>query len=250
MHKARMVSDDVLAAARTVVRVSRLKLSFAPQPWPFANERRAEIDAHFERARRELPGIWNGQVLVMYRHRLARGALEGAFLQTDFASFMAWRDWGFPKAGVANCFSMGALRASDGGWIMGVMAPQTSAGGKIHFPAGTPDPDDVVDGMVDLAGSVIREVAEETGLGAGDFIEAGGWHCVVDGPRIALMKVLHAHVPAEELRRRILEYLARDQAPELADIRIVRSRRDFDPMMPRFVTTFLDRTNFLDNARS
>lgn len=236
--------------ADPVVEVSRLELAYAPQQWQFAIERRAEIDAYFEHARRALPGIWNGQVLVMHRHRLKGDALEGAFLQTDFASFMAWRDWGFPEAGVTNCFSMGALRASDGGWIMGVMAPQTSGGGKIYFPAGTPDPDDVVDGMVDLAGSVIREVAEETGLGTGDFVAADGWHCVIDGSFMALMKVLRAHEPAETLRQRILAYLASDKAPELADIRIVRSRRDFDPMMPRFVTTFLDRIDFLDKPRS
>ena len=35
------------------------------------------------------------------------------------------------SAGVTNCFSMGALRTSDGGWVMGVMAPHTSAAGKI-----------------------------------------------------------------------------------------------------------------------
>jgi 8-oxo-dGTP pyrophosphatase MutT (NUDIX family) len=236
--------------AGSVREVGRLDLVYAPRPWPFAVERRSEIDAHFERARRERPGIWNGQVLMMHHHRLDRGALEGAFLQTDFASFMAWRDWGFPETGVTNCFSMGALRASDGGWIMGVMAPQTSTGGKIYFPAGTPDPGDVVDGTVDLAGSVIREVAEETGLGPDDFAEESGWHCVVDGPRIALMKVLQAHEPADALRERILQHLARETTPELADIRIVRSRRDFDPMMPRFVTMFLDGTNFLASQRS
>ena len=236
--------------ASDVFPIDRLSLQYAPQPWPFAAERRAEIDAHFERARRERPGLWNGEVLLMHRHRVDRDVLEGAFLKTDFASFMTWRDWGSPEAGVTNCFSMGALRGSDGGWIMGVMAPHTSVGRKIYFPAGTPDPGDVVDGAVDLAGSVIREVAEETGLGAGDFKEANGWHCVVDGPRIALMKVLQAHVPAEALRRRILDYLARETMPELADVRIVRSRRDFDPMMPRFVTAFLDRTDFLDKPRS
>jgi len=245
-----MTSGDAAAAVGPVVPVSRLELTYAPQPWPFAAERRAEIDAHFERAKVERPGIWNGQVLVMHRHRLDRGALEGAFLQTDFASFMAWRDWGFPEAGVTNCFSMGALRTSDGAWIMGVMAPQTSGGGKIYFPAGTPDPDDVVDGAVDLAANMIREVAEETGLGAGDFVERDGWHCVVDGPRIALIKVLQVHEAAEALRRRILDHLAREAAPELADIRIVRSRRDFDPMMPSFVTAFLDHTNFLADQRS
>jgi 8-oxo-dGTP pyrophosphatase MutT (NUDIX family) len=236
--------------APEVLPLDRLMLQYAPQPWSFAIERRVEIDAHFDHARRQSPGIWNGQVLVMHRHRLDRGALVGAFLQTDFASFMAWRDWGFPETGVTNCFSMGALRTSDGAWIMGVMAPHTSAGGKIYFPAGTPDPDDVVDGEVDLAGSVIREVAEETGLGTGDFAEESGWHCVVDGPRIALMKVLQAREPAEVLRRRILDYLARETTPEHADIRIVRSRRDFDPMMPRFVTAFLDRPDLLDKPRS
>ena len=108
--------------APAVFRINRLSLAYAPLPWPFAAQRRAEIDAHFERARRERPGLWNGQVLVMHRHRLDRNVLEGAFLATDFASFMTWRDWGFPEAGVTNCFSMGALRGSDGGWIMASIA--------------------------------------------------------------------------------------------------------------------------------
>ena len=227
-----------------IVQVDRISLQYLPQPWAFAVERRVEIDAHFARARRERPQLWNGQVLLMHRHRLQEGELEGAFLQTDFASFMAWRDWGFPEAMVSNCFSMGALRGSDGAWIMGVMGPHTSAAGQIYFPAGTPDPGDIVDGSVDLAGSVIREVAEETGLGAGDFTPSNGWHCVVEGRQIALMKVLQAAVPAEDLRRRIIDHLARDRMPELADIRVVRSRSDFDPMMPRFVTAFLDRIGF------
>jgi 8-oxo-dGTP pyrophosphatase MutT (NUDIX family) len=245
-----MTAGDIAGGVCTVVAVNRLELAYAPQPWSFAEERRAEIDAHFTRARRARPGLWNGEVLVMHRHRLDRGTLEGAFLKTDFASFMTWRDWGFPEAGVTNCFSMGALRTSDGGWVMGVMAANTSAAGKIYFPAGTPDSGDVVDGVVDLAGSVIREVAEEIGLGADDFTAECGWHCVIDGPRIALMKVLQAHEPAEVLRHRILDHLAREAMPELADIRIVRSSRDFDPMMPRFVTAFLDHTGFPAYTRS
>lgn len=235
--------------APQVVALDRLRLEFAPQPWWFATERRAEIDAYFERARAERPGIWNGEMLLLYRYHLDQRALEGAFLQTDYASFMTWRDSGFPHAGVINCFSMGALRSSDGAWLMGVMAPYTSASGSIYFPAGTPEPDDVVDGMVDLAGSVIREVAEETGLVAGDFAEQGGWYCVVDGARIALMKVLQAREPADVLRRRILDYLSHEAMPELSDVRVVRSRRDFDPMMPRFVTAFLDHTGFPGDAR-
>ena len=120
-----------------------------------------DIDAHFARARLERPELWNGQVLMMHQHRFDAGILVGEFLQTDFASFMAWRDWGFPDPGIINCFSMGALQSSDGAWIMGVMGAHTSAAGRIYFPAGTPDPTDIVEDKVDLAASVIREVAEE-----------------------------------------------------------------------------------------
>src|SRR5882724_3240194 len=138
--------------ATTVIRVERLALAFAPQPWRFASDRRAEIDAHFADRQREKPGLWNGRVLLLHRHRLEGPVFGGAFLETDFASFLAWRDWGFPDAGVTNCFAMGALRGSDGGYLLGLMAPHTATAGKVYFPAGTPDPDDIAGGTVDLAG--------------------------------------------------------------------------------------------------
>jgi hypothetical protein len=91
---------------------------------------------------------------------------------------------------------------------------------------------------------VIREVGEETGLGIVDFTEASVWHCVTDGARMALIKVLQAREPADALRRRILDYIGREAAPELSDIHIVRTPRDYDPMMPQFVTVFLDHIAF------
>jgi hypothetical protein len=62
---------------------------------------------------------------------------------------------------------------------------------------------------------------------------------VVDGPLIVQVRLLRAADSAEAVRKRILEFLARERQPELSDIRIVRSARDFDPAMPRFVTAFL-----------
>lgn len=226
--------------AAEITRIDDLSLRFDPRPWPFANKRRAMIDANFARARQEKPQLWNGQVLVMHDHRFDRRRLEGRFLSTDFASFLSWRDWGFPEAGVINCFSMGALRSADGAWLMGVMSAQTSAGGKIYFPAGTPDLADVVDGVVDLEGSVIREVGEEAGLTSADFTAESGWYAVVEGARIALMKVLHTRERADVLRHRIIDFLGRETMPELADVRVVRSRSDIDAMMPSFVVAFVE----------
>src|SRR5262249_42027200 len=154
------------------------------------------------------------------------------YFETDFASFMAWRDWGFPDQSVANCFAMGAIRTADGAYLLGVMGGHTVNAGKIYFPAGTPEPDDVAGGAVDLAGNIAREVLEETGLPGADLRVEPGWSAVLAGPRIALMQPLQAHLPAAALRERVLAHLAHEQKPELADVRIVRRRADFDPMMP------------------
>ena len=56
--------------------VDRLDLSFTPQPWPFAEQRRAEIDAFFAARQRETPALWNGRVLLLYRHAFKDGVLQ------------------------------------------------------------------------------------------------------------------------------------------------------------------------------
>ncbi len=222
-----------------LVRIDRLELAFAPRPWPFADKRRAEIDAHFARLRAEKPALWNGRVLLLRDYAVAGATLHGACFETDFASFIAWRDWGFPDPDIRNCFAMGALRARDGAFLLGVMAEQTANAGRIYFPSGTPDAYDIVDGTIDLEGSVRRELAEETGVTPDEIDIAPDWRAVFHGPRIALIKTMRSRETAEELRARILDVIAGQAQPELADIRIARGPADIDPMMPDFVTAFL-----------
>jgi hypothetical protein len=62
---------------------------------------------------------------------------------------------------------------------------------------------------------------------------------VFAGPRIALMQVLQARASAADLRARVLDHIARETKPELADVRVIRGRADFDPMMPPFITAYL-----------
>jgi 8-oxo-dGTP pyrophosphatase MutT (NUDIX family) len=229
--------DDI-----SIVALDRAAFSFAPREWPFAQARRADIAAHFAARRAQTPAIWNGRVLLMHEWSLAQRNLRGTYFETDFANFMAWRDWGCPDRSVTNCFSMGAIRGAEGAFLLGVMSAHTANAGKIYFPAGTPDPHDIAGDMVDLAGNVAREVAEETGLTSADLSAQPGWTAVLAGPRIALMQVLQAREPADDLRKRVLAHIAREPKPELSDIRIVRSRADFEPTMPAFVTAYLDHT--------
>ncbi len=113
---------------------------------------------------------------------------RGAFFETDFRNFLAWRDFGFPDREVFNCFSMAALRSSDGAWLLGEMGQHTAIAGKIYFAAGTPDPSDIFGDHVDLGASVAREMKEETGFSPREAPGVPGWRLVVDGQRIACMQ--------------------------------------------------------------
>lgn len=225
----------------TIHRVTTLELAVRPIVWPFAEERRAEIAAHFAEKQRERPKIWNGRVLLGRDAVFTDGHLAATYCEADFASFLAWRDWGFPDPSVFNGFGMGALRASDGAFIMGEMAHHTANAGRIYFPSGTPDLDDVRDGMLDIPGSVAREIAEETGLTAADYSAEADWHCVVSGQAIAMIQVLNLDMPGDAARARIEANLAREAEPELSAIHLVRGVSDLTPSMPRFVTAFVEQ---------
>ena len=220
-------------------RVTTLDLAVRPIAWPFAEERRAEIAAHFAEKQRERPKMWNGRVLLGRDAVFTDGHLAATYFETDFASFLAWRDWGFPDKAVFNGFGMGALRASDGAFIMGEMAQHTANAGRIYFPSGTPDLDDVSDGALDIPGSVIRELGEETGLTAADYRTQPDWHCVVTGPSIAMIQIINLDMPGDVARARIEANLSREAEPELSAIHLVRGMSDLTPTMPRFVTAFI-----------
>jgi 8-oxo-dGTP pyrophosphatase MutT (NUDIX family) len=225
----------------TIHRVTTLDLAVRQRVWPFAEERRAEIAAHFAEQQRALPKLWNGRVLLGRDPVVADGHFAASYFETDFASFLAWRDWGFPDKAVFNGFGMGALRASDGAFVLGVMGEDTSNAGQIYFPSGTPDPDDVREGTLDIPGSVVREVEEETGLKPADYCAEAHWHGVISGRAIALIQILDLDMPGEAARARIEANLASQEHPELAGIHLVRERSDLTATMPRFVTAFIEQ---------
>jgi hypothetical protein len=224
-----------------IAAIDRVEVAVEPWPWDFAATRRDEIDRNFARRQRDQPALWNGRVLLLHRYEVRDRMLRGACFETDYASFLAWRDWAFPDPGIFNIFAAAALRGADGAWLLGEMGPTTAAAGAIYFPCGTPDPEDIsADGALDVTGSVTRELLEETGLNIGAFEEVPGWTMVRDRGFMGLMKVLTAGESAESLRDRVMRHLAADPHPELCDMHIVRSRADFDKRMPRLLVAFVE----------
>ena len=225
-----------------VLALDRADIAVESWRWEFAHQRRAEIERHFARRRLTQPELWNGRLLMLNRYAIRDGMLQGSSFETDYASFLAWRDWDFPDTGVFNIFAAAALRSADGAYLVGVMASTTASPGQVYFPCGTPDREDVTaNDALDLGGSVARELLEETGVDFGELEAEPGWTLVRDRGFLALMKRLAASESAERLRARILRHLADEPRPEFSDIHIVRGRDDLDPAMPPFLVAYLER---------
>src|SRR5207247_836610 len=165
---------------------------------------------------------------------LAEGCLAGQFLTTDFASFVAWRDWGRPDRSVCNCFGSAVVLSNDGALIYGRMSQETLNPGRVYPPGGSLEPSDIrPDGTVDVLGSMTRELEEETGLKAADAV-LGEWIAIFDDYRLALARAYRFDLPATELAERIDRYLADVDEEELEGVETIRSRSQIDSRMPGY----------------
>ena len=222
--------------------IERAEIALETWSWPFAADSSADIDRYFTELKSQRPGVWNGRVLLLNRYAIADRTLRGTCFETDYSSFITWRDREFPDPGVYNFFAAAVLRAADGGYLLGAMASYTAGAGRTYFPCGTPEPADVgADGMLDLRDNLRRELLEETGIAMAELDAEPGWTVVRDRCFLGLMKRLTARHGAEALRTRIMRHIANDKHPELADIRIVRGPADIDSSMPPSVVAYLER---------
>lgn len=216
-----------------------LDFRLEPGGWDFAETCATEIAAHWQKRHAAQPHLFNGRVLMLKRSEARGRTLAGAFVETDFSAFLAWRECGWPASDCRNGFAMAALRSADGAFVLGEMSALTASAGAIYFPAGTPDLQDVFDGHVDLDASARRELFEETGLPAEEVEIAPGWDVVTEGGRVACMKPMRAGLSAEGLKARIEANLAAETRPEFCAIHLVRNEADFTPAMPAFVRDYM-----------
>ncbi len=235
-----------------IARISRAEGRCEPFDWRWARESRDAIAANWAKLSAAKPQLFNGRVLLVSRLVEASDAVRSTFFETDFANFLAWRDLGYPDDTITNGFAMAALQGSDGAYVCGVMGGETANAGRVYFPSGTPDRADVrPDGTVDLAGSVLRELGEETELFPGADHVADHWIVVRQWPALAFLRPVVFAEPAEAVAERIRAAIAAQDEPELADARVIRGPEDIDETaMPMFLRSFF-RWAFQDEgARS
>lgn len=196
------------------------------QGWSFEASEAKAIAAHWQSLTTANPNLWNGRKLHTLQVQHDRGTLTARCAEVNYASFLAWRDWGAPDREAYNLFGAAIVRSSDGALLYGVMGPKTANHGSCYPPAGNLDLNDLrPDGSVDVEGSIARELLEETGLDI-NTARKGALFALFDGQRICIGQELTFAATAQELRARMLAHAATDPEEELADIVILRKAGD------------------------
>jgi 8-oxo-dGTP pyrophosphatase MutT (NUDIX family) len=225
----------------SIVQVSRLDVRCVERGWAWAEANAERIDVFWAEARARQPKLFDGPVFVLAEPLIAGGTFRAVCFETRFSRLLYAKTMRFPDPAVINGFAQAALQASDGAFLLGVMGPDTANSGQIYFPAGTPDPSDRQDdGALDLLGSVVRELAEETGLQPDDYELGEGWTVVRDGGRLAFLRPVRLPEPAGQARARMLARMERLEEQELSDIYVAYGLGDIDERrMPPFIQAYL-----------
>jgi hypothetical protein len=100
-----------------IIELDRVEISVEPWHWEFAIAQRDQIARYFAQKKKEQPRLWNGRVLLMHRYTISNRALRGRSFTTEFANFLAWRDWNYPDPTIRDFFGAAGLCAADGAYL-------------------------------------------------------------------------------------------------------------------------------------
>jgi hypothetical protein len=89
---------------------------------------------------------------------------------------------------------------------------------------------------------VLRELTEETGLGANDIIPESGWTIVFERQMVACLKPMRVKLDRAAALAQIAAHIASEKHPELARVHLAASRGDIvAERMPLFIQAYLMR---------
>ena len=230
--------------------IHEAKVTLTTMTWPFAADHARDISAHWRQRTAAQPGLYDGDVLLLYNWTLSAGRFVGQCLKADFKSFLFWREHGTPDSSVFDFFACAAVHSREGWIMLGCAGAQTAYPGAIFPPCGSLHPDDVNGTHIDLNASMLRELKEETGLSP-SLTDLRSPALILDRQRMVYLRPIRLARSANEIAREVRSYLARAVEPELADIRFVRGLEDIDEAaMSRWTVQYIREVWGADNEPS
>jgi hypothetical protein len=206
--------------------VTAFDCTVTDETWPWAEKNADAIAKHWAQAIAEKPSMFDGEVVIATEVGIEQSRVVSTHAVVRFSAFHCWQKSGFPRADAFNLFGAGMVVTKDGAALLGKMAAHTSNAGLAYFPCGTPDRDDIKNGKLDIEGSIIRELEEETGLGSFHLRPADQRWISWDGALFCCARRFDTDLTAAEAEKIVAAYLASQAKPELEKVILVKSLDD------------------------
>ncbi|MER9305046.1 hypothetical protein [Mesorhizobium sp. M0496] len=208
-----------------ILPVDAIDVRLDPDPHPFALNNAEAIAENWQREIAANPALFDGTVVLLSQLAYRYNRLVGRCHAVTYSTFMLWRKRR-ENSGAEHAYAHAMLVAGDNALVAIRMGPRTVNAGRVYFAAGSFEPLDFRDGLVDVDFNMIREVREETGLDLSGAERGKRWHALSTNSGTVIFRRYQATAPADELARRISAFVATETDPEIEGPVIIRHAVD------------------------
>lgn len=223
----------------TVYEIDRVDVRVLPGSLDYAQANREAIAENWQRECQANPTLFDGEIYLAPLAKLEGRFFSAEFYRTSFATLMYWRK-DRERVRPWHIFGVGIIVSAEGHLMAARMGAHNAVAGRVYFPAGSIDDNDIVDGRADYEANMVREVFEETGISLGNAKAEAKTHLVSADGSIALFRRYYFDLSTAELLKRIEANLAAQAEPELSAIIPIKQAGAMGEATPSYVRAFSD----------
>ena len=208
-----------------ILPVDAIDVRLDPAPHPFERDNQQAIAENWRRETSVKPALYDGTVVLLSALSYRDNRLTGRCHAVKYSTFMLWRK-NREASGAEHAYAHAMLVAGDNALVAIRMGSHTVNAGRVYFAAGSFEPVDFRDGLVDVDFNMIREVGEETGLDLSAAERDRRYHALSTSSGTVIFRRYQVAGTADELARRISVFVAAEADPEIEGPVVIRNAAD------------------------
>ncbi|RUU00967.1 hypothetical protein EOD23_22375 [Mesorhizobium sp. USDA-HM6] len=208
-----------------ILPVDAVDVRLDPSLHPFERDNQAAIAENWRREMEAKPALYDGTVVLLSALAYRDSRLVGRCHAVKYSTFMLWRK-NRKLSGAEHAYAHAVLAAGDNALVAIRMGSHTVNAGRVYFAAGSFEPVDFRDGLVDVDFNMIREVGEETGIDLSLAQPGPRYYALSTVSGTVIFRRYRVAEPAEEIARRIGAFVAAETEPEIEGPVIIRDADD------------------------
>ena len=215
----------------SIVPVSAIEVRLDSGQHPFEAANAHAIESNWQREVSANPALFDGTIVLLAELAYVDGRLSGRCHAVRYATLLYWRR-NRPQ-GAEHAFAHAGLVSSDGALVAIRMASHTANAGRIYFAAGSFEPFDFRDGLVDVEANMAREVREETGLDISATPHDASYHLHSRDSATVIFRRCYLDETADQIAARIAAFVASEEQSEIDGAVVIRKGDELpDGVMP------------------